>query len=342
MRDMNWTQVDIYTATPAIDLISVKLQDLGIRGCMVQDAQDFQEFLEQKDGKWDYLEDGLMELASSETCITVYLPEDAQGAEMLAAVRAMLEQLKQEDTEKAYGRLEMTCTGIHEEDWANNWKQYFKPFPVGKKLYIKPTWEEPTEAAEGRTILEIDPASSFGTGQHHTTRLCLELMESEINHETRLLDLGCGSGILFIGGMLLGAKQAYGVDIEENAVRIARENAAVNRLHEEAYTVECGNVITDEGLTERIGTGYDMITANIVADVIKGMAHLFPGFLRDHGTLILSGIITEREDEVLETVAAYGFMVLEKREDAGWCAVKLQKVSGAKTPCASSYPAGSK
>ena len=211
---MNWTQVDIYTATPAIDLLSVRLQDLGIRGCMVQDAQDFQEFLEQKDGKWDYLEDGLMELASCETCVTVYLPEDAQGAEMLAALRTMLAQMKAEDTEHQYGRLEAVCSGIREEDWANNWKQYFKPFPVGNKLYIKPSWEEPTAEAAGRTILEIDPASSFGTGQHHTTRLCLELMENEITPATRLLDLGCGSGILFISGMLLGAKEAYAVDIE--------------------------------------------------------------------------------------------------------------------------------
>ena len=238
---MNWTQVDIYTATPAIDLLSVRLQDLGIRGCMVQDAQDFQEFLEQKDGKWDYLEDGLMELASCETCVTVYLPEDAQGAEMLAALRTMLAQMKAEDTEHQYGRLEAVCSGIREEDWANNWKQYFKPFPVGNKLYIKPSWEEPTAEAADRTILEIDPASSFGTGQHHTTRLCLELMENEITPATRLLDLGCGSGILFIGGMLLGAKEAYAVDIEENATRIAKENAAENHLNPENYTISCGD-----------------------------------------------------------------------------------------------------
>ena len=309
---MNWTQVDIYTATPAIDLLSVRLQDLGIRGCMVQDAQDFQEFLEQKDGKWDYLEDGLMELASCETCVTVYLPEDAQGAEMLAALRTMLAQMKAED---------------------NNWKQYFKPFPVGNKLYIKPSWEEPTAEAAGRTILEIDPASSFGTGQHHTTRLCLELMENEITPSTRLLDLGCGSGILFIGGMLLGAKEAYAVDIEENATRIAKENAAENHLNPENYTISCGNIITDTALRESIGSGYDVITANIVADVIKGMAPLFPSFLKDNGILILSGIITERADEVLDTVTAYDFAVLERREASGWCAVKLQKLAGAGTCC---------
>lgn len=321
---MNWTQVDIYTTTEAIDLLSSKIQDLGIRGCMVQDAQDFQEFLEQKDGRWDYLEDGLMELAHCETCITVYLPEDGQGAETLSALRDMLAQLRAADPEHTYGRLEMQCSGIREEDWANNWKQYFKPFPVGKKLYIKPSWEAPTAEAAGRTVLEIDPASSFGTGQHHTTRLCLELMESEIQPgTTRLLDLGCGSGILFIGGLLLGAKSAYAVDIEENAVRIAGENAAENHLDPDSYTISCGNVITDAALTEAIGTGYDVITANIVADVIKAMAPLFPRFLKPDGTLILSGIITERADEVLETVTAQGFAVLEKREASGWCAVKL-------------------
>lgn len=321
---MNWTQVDIYTTTEAIDLLSSKIQDLGIRGCMVQDAQDFQEFLEQKDGRWDYLEDGLMELAHCETCITVYLPEDGQGAETLSALRDMLAQLRAADPEHTYGRLEMQCSGIREEDWANNWKQYFKPFPVGKKLYIKPSWETPTAEAAGRTVLEIDPASSFGTGQHHTTRLCLELMESEIQPgATRLLDLGCGSGILFIGGLLLGAKSAYAVDIEENAVRIAGENAAENHLDPDSYTISCGNVITDAALTEAIGTGYDVITANIVADVIKAMAPLFPRFLKPDGTLILSGIITERADEVLETVTAQGFAVLEKREASGWCAVKL-------------------
>ncbi len=245
----------------------------------------------------------------------------------------MLSQMQAEDTDHAYGRLEAICSGIREEDWANNWKQYFKPFPVGKKLYIKPSWEPVTAAADGRTILEIDPASSFGTGQHHTTRLCLELMESEIQSETRILDMGCGSGILFIGGMLLGAKEAYAVDIEENATRIATGNAAENHLNPDSYTISCGNVISDTALVEKIGGGYDVITANIVADVIKAMAPLFPKFLRDNGILILSGIITERADEVLETVTACDFTVLEKKEASGWCAVKLQKISGAGTRC---------
>ena len=316
---MNWTQVDIYTATPAIDLLSVRLQDLGIRGCMVQDAEDFQEFLEQKDGKWDYLEDGLMELASCETCVTVYLPEDAQGAETLAALRAMLAQMKAEDTEGQYGRLEAVCSGIREEDWANNWKQYFKPFPVGKKLYIKPSWEEPTAAAEGRTILEIDPASSFGTGQHHTTRLCLELMENEIVPDsTRLLDLGCGSGILSIAALRLGAESAFACDIDEKCVDVAYENAALNGIGKDRYTVRWGNVLTDAALRQEMGTGYDIVVANIVADVIMGLSPHVRPFLKPGGLFLCSGIIDDRAAEVLEKLKADGWDVFEQRSSEGW------------------------
>ena len=316
---MNWTQVDIYTATPAIDLLSVRLQDLGIRGCMVQDAEDFQEFLEQKDGKWDYLEDGLMELASCETCVTVYLPEDAQGAETLAALRAMLAQMKAEDTEGQYGRLEAVCSGIREEDWANNWKQYFKPFPVGKKLYIKPSWEEPTAAAEGRTILEIDPASSFGTGQHHTTRLCLELMENEIVPDsTRLLDLGCGSGILSIAALRLGAESAFACDIDEKCVDVAYENAALNGIGKDRYTVRWGDVLTDAALRQEMGTGYDIVVANIVADVIMGLSPHVRPFLKPGGLFLCSGIIDERAAEVLEKLKADGWDVFEQRSSEGW------------------------
>ena len=216
---MNWTQVDIYTTTDGIDLLCSDLMDLGIRGFSIQDAEDFNEFLQNKDGKWDYIDEDLMGLSHCESCVTIYLPEDAQGAETLQMVQELLKRKKAADTEGKFGRLEAVLTGGKEEDWANNWNQYFKPFPVGEKLYIRPSWEH-DEPEAGRTVLEIDPESSFGTGQHHTTRLCLELMESEAAG-SKMLDMGCGSGILFIGGMLLGAKEVFAVDIEENAVRIA-------------------------------------------------------------------------------------------------------------------------
>ncbi len=320
---MNWTQVDIYTSTEGIDLLCAELMGLGIRGFSIQDAEDFNEFLENKDGKWDYIDEDLMGLSNCESCVTVYLPEDSQGAETLIRIRERLARMKSQDTENAYGRLEAELSGICEEDWANNWKQYFKPFNVGDKLLIKPSWEECTPE-EGRAILEIDPASSFGTGQHHTTRLCLELMEKCVTDGMKLLDLGCGSGILFIGGMLLGAESAFAVDIEENASRIAKENAEKNSLPEDKYTVRCGNILADNALVEEIGEGYDIICANIVADVLKAMAPIFPKFLKKDGVLIISGIISERKDEVVDTVVQNGFEVLEAREKEGWAAVKLR------------------
>ena len=182
---------------------------------------------------------------------------------------------------------------------------------IGERLLIKPSWE-PVPAGNTRTILEIDPASSFGTGQHHTTRLCLELAEGVLNDGDRVLDLGCGSGILSIGTILLGAKEATAVDIVDNSVRTAVENAEKNGISADRYTAYCGDIISDEALRTKLGTGYDLICANIVADVLIAMSGLFGGFLKEHGYLIVSGIITERADEVLDVLRSAGFTLLKK------------------------------
>lgn len=173
-------------------------------------------------------------------------------------------------------------------------------------------------------MLEIDPASSFGTGQHHTTRLCLELLEQLMHPGDRVLDLGCGSGILSIGALLLGASGATAVDIEENAAATATENARKNHIDPTLYRVFCGNVLEDETLCREIGDGYDLICANIVADVLIAMKQLFRQFLRPEGTLIVSGIIMERRDEVLDQLKKAGFALLEVREKEGWAAASLR------------------
>ncbi|MDE6779967.1 MAG: 50S ribosomal protein L11 methyltransferase [Ruminococcus sp.] len=321
---MEWTEVNIYTATPAIDLLCSKLEDIGIKGFAIRDAEDFNEFLENKNGQWDYIDDDLMGLSQCETCITVYLPDNNQGNEMLLAIHSMLAELKSADTENAYGRLVAELSGIREEDWANNWKQYFKPLKVGEKLIIKPSWESCTND-DNRIILEIDPASSFGTGQHHTTRLCLELLEKSLNKGDRILDMGCGSGILSIGAMLLGAENAVAVDIDENAAATAAENAAKNNIPAEKYTTYFGNILNDNTLAGKIDSQYDIITANIVADVLIAMKDHFVRYIKDNGILIVSGIITERMDEVIEAISSVGFEMLEVNTKEGWAAVKFVK-----------------
>ena len=319
---MEWTEVNIYTTTEGIELVCSKLTDIGVKGFAIRDAEDFKEFLENKNGQWDYIDKDLLGLTDCETCITVYIPSNDQGAEMLTAIKSMLSEMRANDTEKLYGRLEAELTSIREEDWANNWKQYFKPFKVGEKLVIKPSWEDYYNA-DNRVILEIDPASSFGTGKHHTTRLCLELLEKNLNKGDNLLDMGCGSGILSIGAMLLGAGSAVGVDIEENAAATALENAEKNHISPDVYKTYYGNILSDEKLASEIDRKYDIITANIVADVIIEMKDYFVRYLKKGGILIISGIIEERMDEVIAAVESAGFSNPEPYVKEGWAAVKF-------------------
>lgn len=320
---MDWVEVDIYTTSEGIEAVTGSLLGLGINGFVIKDAKDFEEFFSDKSVNWDYIDDDLMGLKNCETTVTAYLPENAQGLDYLEAVKAELRALKTRDTENAFGRLEYELKNVREEDWANNWKQYFKPLEIGDKLLIKPSWED-IPKGETRKILEIDPASSFGTGQHNTTQLCLELVEKYLGENDRVLDLGCGSGILSIGAVLLGADECTAIDIDANSVKIAGENAEKNNIPAEKYHAICGNVIDDSALVAEIGTGFDMVCANIVADVLIGMSGLFKGFLKQGGRLIVSGIIDMRKDEVLDVIKAQGFVLDEIREKEDWVAASFK------------------
>ncbi|MCC8069114.1 MAG: 50S ribosomal protein L11 methyltransferase [Ruminococcus sp.] len=321
---MNWIQTEIFTATDGIDELCAYLLDIGIKGFVIKDSNDFQEFLDNKSGNWDYIDEDLMNLSNCETSITVYIPDDTQGAEMIISLKSLLKNLKANDVQGRFGRLELEFSNVKEEDWANNWKQYFKPLKVGNKLLIKPSWEEYNNT-DNRTILEIDPASSFGTGQHNTTKLCLEFLENCLNVRDKVLDLGCGSGILSIGAMLLGADSVTAVDIEDHSVKTAIENAQKNGISTDKYTAYCGNIIDDEELSNRLGTGYDIITANIVADVLIAMKDYFYKYLKDDGILIISGIIDSRKNQVINEVVSANFKVVDIKELDNWVSVKLIK-----------------
>ena len=202
----NFIQIDIYTASEAVDGITAALTDYGITGFIIQDSADFEDFLADKNANWDYVDDSLMGLKTAEPKITFYVHENAQGKETLEAVRELLARFSAQNDDGFYGNLRMELNNVKEEDWANNWKQYYKPFRIGKSLVIKPSWET-VEAKDGDKVLEIDPASTFGTGQHHTTKMVMETLEDVIKGGERVLDLGCGSGILTIASLLLGAER---------------------------------------------------------------------------------------------------------------------------------------
>lgn len=315
---MNWTEIEITTNSDGIEPLTGVLLNIGINGMQIQNAEDFNEFLEGTQTYWDYVDESLMALADCETKVTVYLPENSQGNDQFLALRQELERLKGQGE---YGSLELAMKNVKEEDWENNWKAYFKPFAIGSQFLIKPTWET-VENLEGRKILEIDPGMSFGTGTHETTQLCLEALETIVEKADTVLDLGCGSGILSIGAFLMGASHVTLVDIDQNSVAIAQENILKNQIPEECFTAHCGNVIEDKKLCQTIGGGYDVICANIVADVLKAMSGLFDQFLKSKGRLIVSGIITERRDEVLDTICAQGFEIEKTVERGYWsCAV---------------------
>lgn len=325
---MEWKQVRIMTAHEGIEPVAAVLLELGVGGYTVEDAEDFAQFLRSETPHWDYVDDSLRYLENCETCLTVYLADNAQGAAQFARLLEELERLRALDNGHSWGRLAAECVNIREEDWADNWKQYFKPVPVGKRLMIKPTWESLPDAGE-RMVLEIDPSASFGTGTHYTTRLCMELLEQTIHGGEEILDMGCGSGILGIACMLLGAKEVTAVDIDENAVRIAMENYRQNHIAPEKVRALCGDITRDEKLREQVCVRrYKVILANIVADVILAMLDTLTACLEEGGSLLLSGIITERERDILEGLHRAGLRVCTRREEGGWVALCVRQERG--------------
>ncbi len=210
---------------------------------------------------------------------------------------------------------EISMVGCKEEDWINNWKKYFKPIKVGDKLLIRPIWEDATDT-EGRVVLDLEPGLAFGTGTHETTRLCMELLEKYINKNDNVLDIGCGSGILSVASILLGANNATGVDIDALAVKTAIENAKINKV-EDKFTGVCGN------LTDKISGTFNIVLANIVADVIIMLCDSVTDFMDKDSIFIISGVIDTREDDVLYKLSEK-FEIIERREEKGWVAIAFR------------------
>ena len=323
---MNWIEASIYTTTNGIEIINGALLQLGVNDAVIEDASVFQDFLDSETLNWDYYDEGLAKMKDCESCIKIYLADNNQGNETLKEVYKIIDNFKNEKSEIDFGRLEIVLKNLDDQDWANNWKQYFKPFIIADRIIIKPSWEEYKESTDGKIILEIDPGMSFGTGQHHTTRLCIEQINKYLTQGMEVLDMGCGSGILSIASVLLGAKHSVGVDIDENAVRIAKENAALNDIYEDRFTLFAGDVTNDEKLQNLIGYNkYDMIEVNIIADIIIGMSHTFTKFLKNDGLVIASGIIKKYLQNIIDNFECLGFEILEVKDSEDWVCVVARK-----------------
>lgn len=319
---MEWIEVFVATSQMGLEPVEGVLYQCGLNGLMIHDEADFAEFLENPNREWDYVADELVEEKQEQsTGITFFLRDNLYGREQLSQIKSALQSVKETEKELDLGSLEVTMKNVAEEDWANNWKKYFKPFPVGDKIMIKPSWEE-LPAQTDKIILKIDPGHIFGTGTHETTQLCMELIEKYVKKDDMVLDIGCGSGILSIASLLLDAKEADAVDIDPNAIQIAYENSDRNDIDRSRYHVKAGNILEDKELQASYsGKKYDLVAANIVADVIIALTKQVPDYIKDGGIFLCSGIITERKEDVLEALKAAGFAVLDIKEKTSWVAI---------------------
>lgn len=320
---MKWYEITVFTTQEGLEAVAARFDMLGIPQVEIDESREsIEQFLQNVAKYWDYADVDSM-LRSEEPCVKAYLAELPENEARLEKIQASFDELRETDVGLDMGSLRTVISIRDEEDWANQWKLYYKQQNIGERLLICPSWEKAED--EGRTALYIDPGMAFGTGTHHTTRMCLQYLDSEVKGGESMLDVGCGSGILSIAALLLGAKNAVALDVDPMAERIAGENAALNHISESVYTVMAGDILSDTDMQSKIARQkYDIITANIVANVIIPLCPLIPSLLADGGVFISSGIISERLEEVKDALLRSGFEILDITESEDWRAIRAK------------------
>lgn len=316
---MKWLEICVYTTDAGLDAVCEALSIAGLDQVSIEESHErAMAFLSERAVYWDFAD--YDKVGVDEPCVKAYVADVPESEAVVAEVKQAIALLRKTAEASEYGTLSVVVTRVDDADWENGWKQYYKPLLIGERLYVTPCWiEEPVP--EGRVKLKLDPGVAFGTGEHHTTRMCMELLEKAVQPGCDILDLGCGSGILSVAGILLGAKDAVAVDIDPVAEHVALENAKMNGLDEAHYHVLIGDVLTNEPLRQTIRRGYDVVVANIVASVIIALAPFARTCCKKGAPFIVSGVIDEREDEVRQAIEREGFTVTEILRSEGWVAM---------------------
>lgn len=314
---MKWTEVLIKVDPQAVEAVTDILYGLGAQGVAIDEPVDVQK-LREDELYWDYIDEKLLENDTEETKIMAYFSEEETNLpEKIAVIREKIRNLTEFGLSIGSGTVELS--NVNQEDWESAWKQYFKPVHVTDRIVVKPEWEE-YSPQEGEIVIEIDPGMAFGTGTHETTSMCINQIEKNLKAGDRVIDIGCGSGILSMAAVLLGAEKATGVDLDPVAVRVALENVELNNLQDKIEILH-GN------LTDVIREKADIVVANIMADIILILLEDVREFIKDDGLFISSGIIQEKRAAVEARLLEKNFSIVEVETKGEWCAITAQKKS---------------
>lgn len=313
---MDWVEITVHTTTAGADMVSEQLMQEGATGTMVEDRADIPD-PSKPNGYWEMIDQKLIDSMPEDVLVHAWFEPDSRLRDKLRALETRMADLRAMGLGFDPGSLTIATQNVRDEDWAEVWKKFYKPFRAGKTLVVKPTWE-PYEAAAGDRIIEIDPGMAFGSGTHETTGMCLELLEESLHGGESVIDVGTGSGILAIGAALLGAKDVLAIDIDPTAVKVARENIAHNGLADKVSAVQ-GNLL------DKTDAVCDLCVANIIADVICMFAQPLNRHIKPGGLFICSGIIKEREQDVTDALCKADYTILEKRRKGEWVAMLARR-----------------